>query len=69
MKTAKKIRNYIAKDVFKAGGYTEEEAATDLVSAKIKISVEYYNGVVDVYDVLENKIKYNEDEGKGPRDE
>ena len=69
MKTAEKIRKFIAKDVLKSGGYTEEEVVRDLSFAKIKISVEYHNGVVDVYDVLKDKVKFNEEEGKGPRDE
>jgi hypothetical protein len=70
MKTAKKIRKFIAKDVFSCGGYTKEEVANDLASAKIKISVEYANGVVDIYDVIKvDKIVFNEAEGKGPREE
>lgn len=67
MKTAKKIRKYLAKDIFKQGGYTKEEVKEDLMEARIKISVEYSNGVVDVYDVLENGIAFNSDEGKRTR--
>ena len=63
MKTAEKIRKFIIRDLEKES-YTNQEATEDVSTANIKLYIEYSNGVVDVYDVLENKMKFNKTEGK-----